>query len=229
MTPRCGRAGSKLLGQGVTDEQWRQQLAIGRKRHRASGEDEATGSRGATGGHNASEEGKAAPATAAEASAEPPPVVPATHAAAPSQTDEPAKEAACEGQGGCQGGQQGGSDVPAGGEVELRPPHRCGGAGGMSAGAAGAVSAERPRRGAARRREVQELLDSVGGSRSHTGSSSTIIIGDRRSCESLPQNVRDEIREHLNEAAKADKAKRTEVCFLLEVGHSLWISTLGIQ
>lgn len=77
----------------------------------------------------------------------------------------------------------------------------------------GAVAAavKRPRQSAARKREVQELLDSVGGTTRGVGRGDTIVVGGRHSCAALPQDVHDEIRRNLDTVAKAAKSEKIEV------------------
>lgn len=214
-------AGGKLLGQGVSDEEWRQQVAVGRKRSRASGEDlpapaaaaaplATTNNASAPADQSPGAPPVQSPGTRPSRPAHPAPPAGDSHSLPPAEAEAEAEHSA-----GCAAnttGLRGAQAAEAAADVGAA---RGGGEGGREIkgrrGAMGEGAVKRRKQGAARAREVQELLDSVGGSTDRGGRGGTVVIGGRRGCDGLTEDVRDEIRRNLGAAAKAEKAVRVEV------------------
>lgn len=201
----------------MSDEEWRQQVAVGRKRSRASGEDLSAPAAAAA---------PLATTLNAPATGDHPPGAPSLQSpmARPSRPAHPAPAAgdshsgpapAAEHSAGCAADMTelcGAQAAAAAGDVDAAQGD---GEGGCDIkgrrGAVGEGAVKRRKQGAARAREVQELLDSVGGSTGRGGRGGTVVIGDCRSCDGLAEDVRDEIQRNLGAAAKAEKAARVEV------------------
>lgn len=211
-------AGGKLLGQGVSDEEWRQQVAIGRKRSRASGEDQPAPAAAAAPPATTQDTPTLGDQAPIEPSSQSPMPRPSTltepaPAAADSDSRPPADAEDCAGSQDNVTGQSGAAAAAAATDAAPAVPGAGEGECGIKGrrGAVGEGAVRRRKQGAARAREVQELLDSVGGSAGRGGRGGTVVIGDRRGCDGLTEDVREEIRRNLDTAAKAEKAAKVEV------------------